>query len=255
MRVNAFGRSQTIQVHLIGAFVLWVDGRRVHLGRREERFLAFLAIRGPCHRPYVAGTLWPNSDESRALNSVRAAVLKVRRAAPDVLEVDGSTLSLRPSVSVDVVDLNDVAEQVVQDNGWDAERAERLLSTGDLLPGWYDDWVLFERERLHHRRIRALESLARHELDYGRPDLALTAARDAVSLEPLRESARRLLIRAHMALGNRALAANVLAEYRRDLAHDLGIEPSEEMYQEVREGLAGTGPGAIEIPVRRRASS
>jgi|SRR5262245_13590602 len=253
MRGNAFGRSQSVHLHLIGAFALWVDGLRVHLGRREERLIAFLGVRGSCHRPYVAGTLWPNSDEARALNSVRAAVLKVRRAAPDVLDVQGSTLSLHPSVSVDVVDLVDCAEQVVRNDGCDAERAEELLGTGDLLPGWYDDWVMFERERLHHRRIRALEVLALHELEHGHADLALAAARDAVSLEPLRESARRLLIRAHIALGNRALAASALAEYRRDLARDLGVEPSSEIVREVRGGPTEEGVPAVRRAVRRRA--
>ncbi|HEX4686283.1 MAG TPA: bacterial transcriptional activator domain-containing protein [Nocardioides sp.] len=172
------------------------------------------------------------------MNSLRAAVLKVRRAAPDVLDVQGSTLSLQPSVEIDLADLVDCAEQVVRNDGCDAERAEQLLGSGDLLPGWYDDWVLFERERLHHRRIRALESLALHELDHGHADLALAAARDAVELEPLRESARRLLIRSHVALGNRALAAGALAEYRRDLARDLGVEPSSEIMREVRDGSA-----------------
>jgi DNA-binding SARP family transcriptional activator len=251
MRGNAFGRSRTIRIDLIGVFALRVDGRRIHLGRREERLLALLAMRGSCHRPYVAGTLWPNTDEPRALNSVRAAVLKVRRGAPHVLDVDGSTLSLQPSVSVDVLEVIECAEQVVHDDGCDAERAERLLGTGELLPGWYDDWVMFERERLNHRRIRALEVLALHQLDDGDPDLALAAARDAVSLEPLRESGHRLLIRAHIALGNRALAAHVFTEYRRDLARDLGIEPSPELLQEVREGLQQ--PARLRPPINRRA--
>jgi DNA-binding SARP family transcriptional activator len=128
-------------------------------------------------------------------------------------------------------------EQVVHHETLDGERAEHLLGTGVLLPGWYDDWVMFERERLHHRRVRALEVLAVQELETGHADLALAAARDAVALEPLRESAHRLLIRAHLALGNRALAVTVLAHYQRDLARDLHIEPSPELLQEVREGL------------------
>ena len=238
MRGTSIGRVQSIDLHLMGAFALWVDDVRVHLGRREERLLAFLGTRGPCHRPSVAGTLWPNSDEPRALSSLRAAVLKARRAAPDVLDVDGSTLDLRPGVRVDLRDFVDIADGVAHRNGSEAPQTERLLGTEELLPGWYDDWVLFERERLLHRRIRALEVLAVQALEGGQPDLALTAARDAVSLEPLRESACRLLIRAHMALGNRALAASVFADYRRDLARELGIEPSPQIIQEVRDGLA-----------------
>jgi DNA-binding SARP family transcriptional activator len=230
-----------------------VDGHLVHLGRREERLLAFLAMHGTSHRPYVAGTLWPNSDESRALNSLRAAVLRVRRAAPEILDVDGSTLTLPESVVVDLVELIHCAELVIRHNRCDVERAEYLLGTPELLPGWYDDWVMFERERLHHRRIRALEVLARHQLDEGHPELAVAAARDAVSFEPLRESARRLLIRAHMASGNRALAAGVFAEYRSDLARDLGIEPSPELLRELRDGFRDVTSDMTQAPLRRRA--
>jgi DNA-binding SARP family transcriptional activator len=253
MRGTAIGCSEAVHVHLLGAFALLVGGDRVHLGRREERLVAFLAVHGSCHRPFIAGTLWPNSDEARALSSLRAAVLKVRRAAPDVLDVDGSTLTLFPSVLVDLIDLVESADRVVRNATVDAERAEYLLGTAELLPGWYDDWVMFERERLHHQRIRALESLAVHELDAGHADLALTAARDAVVMEPLRESARRLLIRAHLALGNRALAATVFAEYRHDLARDLGIEPSPELLAEVRDGLGASSEPTSPIPVHRHA--
>lgn len=236
---NANVHSRPIRLQLLGAFAMRVDGDRVHLGRREERLLAFLAMRGTSHRPYVAGTLWPNSNEERALNSLRTAVLRVRRVAPEMLEADGSTLTLPTRVVVDLVELIHCTELVIQHNRCDLERAEYLLGTGELLPGWYDDWVIFERERLHHRRIRALEVLATHQLDEGHPDLALAAARDAVSLEPLRESARRLLIRAHVASGNRVLAAQVFTEYRSDLVRDLGIEPSPELLKEFRQELSG----------------
>lgn len=256
MRGIAIGRDRPIHLHLIGAFTLHVDSTRVHLGRREERLLAFLAMHGPCHRPYVAGMLWPNSDDARAASSLRAAVLKVRRAAPNLLDVDGSTLTLRPGVVVDLVEVVDCAERIVLHESVDAERAECLLGTGELLPGWYDDWVIFERERLQHRRIRALETLAVNALDEGDPDLALAAARDAISLEPLRESARRLLIRAHVSLGNRAMAATAFAEYRHDLARDLGIEPSPEFLEEVRVGVGDRTPnGSPAHPLHRRAGS
>jgi DNA-binding SARP family transcriptional activator len=246
--MTAIGRARPVHLQLLGAFAMWVDGERVHLGRREERLIAFLALRGASHRPYVAGTLWPNSDEPRALSSLRAAVLRVRRAAPDLLDADGSTLTLPTSVAVDLAELIVCAEMVVGHHRFNVERAEYLLGTGELLPGWYDDWVMFDRERLHHRRIRALEVLASHLIDEGRLDLAVEAALDAVSLEPLRESARRLLIRAHLASGNRALAASVFAEYRTELSRDLGIEPSPAIIEEIRNGLGARraharGPG------------
>jgi DNA-binding SARP family transcriptional activator len=69
----------------------------------------------------------------------------------------------------------------------------------------------------------------------------------------LRESARRLLIRAHLASGNRALAASEVAEFRRDLARDLGIEPSPEILREVQDGMDDGYAGDAPTPIRRRA--
>ena len=57
----------------------------------------------------------------------------------------------------------------------------------DLLPGWYDDWVVFERERLRQRLLHALEMLSLRLVRQGRFGEAVEAAL-LVHAEPLRES-------------------------------------------------------------------
>jgi DNA-binding SARP family transcriptional activator len=71
-----------------------------------------------------------------------------------------------------------------------------LASPGELLPGWYDDWVLMERERVRLQHVRALEALAEQLLNHQRPSDALRAALTATTLEPFRDSAHTVVVRA-----------------------------------------------------------
>ena len=76
--------------------------------------------------------------------------------------------------------------------------------SADLLPDWYDDdWVLVEREQYHQLRLHALEAMCARLTSIGRFGQAVQAGLAAVQGEPLRESAHYILIKAHLAAGNR----------------------------------------------------
>lgn len=221
--------ASRLQVRLFGCFDVRVEDRSVEIARREQRLLAFLALRGRRPRSYVAGVLWPDTPEPRALASLRAAVLRSRKLVGDLLEVGRTTLALSPEVSVDVQDMLHSVAAIGQSPDGDPREVLGWLASADLLPGWYDDWVLYEKERLQHVRIRALEALAERELLGGEPELALTASLEAVALEPLRESAHAIAIRAHLRSGNPAGAVREYEGYRRRLQTELAIAPSPEL--------------------------
>jgi len=105
-------------------------------------------------------------------------------------------------------------------------KAVRVLACEDLLLGWYDDWVLLERERLRQLRLYALEQLSSRLLATGDVARAAEAALEAVAVEPLRETAHAALIRAHLAQGNRAEATRQLQRLAELLDKELGEKPS-----------------------------
>ena len=107
----------------------------------------------------------------------------------------------------------------------------------DLLPGWYDDWVIFERERIRQRLLHALEALSRRLVEVNRCAEAIDAAISAVSADPLRESANRVLIEAHLAEGNLVEARRTYERYRDSVRRELGVEPGEQMTSLVRAGF------------------
>ena len=97
----------------------------------------------------------------------------------------------------------------------------------DLLPACYDDWILVECERFHQLRLHALEALCERLTAAERYGEAIDAGLAAVCGEPLRESAHRALIKAHLAEGNYAEAGRQYELCRRILRDELGIVPSE----------------------------
>jgi DNA-binding SARP family transcriptional activator len=96
----------------------------------------------------------------------------------------------------------------------------------DLLPGWYDDWVLIEAEDWRQLRLHALEALAARLTAAGRWGEAAHAASAAVRAEPLRESAHAALIQVHLAEGNQSEAVREFTRYRALLHAELGLEPT-----------------------------
>jgi DNA-binding SARP family transcriptional activator len=130
-------------------------------------------------------------------------------------------------VTVDVQGFTTAATRVMTTSPDTAEH-QRILSAGELLPGWYDDWVLFERERLRQLRLRTLEVLASHYTESRQFGPALDAALESVRIEPLRESAHRAVVAVHLAEGNVVEALRHYHGFRDLLFDELGIDPSPE---------------------------
>jgi DNA-binding SARP family transcriptional activator len=105
-----------------------------------------------------------------------------------------------------------------------------------FLPGDDGAWTELRRQALAAMLIRALDCRVEALLANSEVELALSHAREAVRLEPYRESGYRRLMRIHSGKGDRAEAVRVYADLRRLLAKELGVEPSEEtesLYREV----------------------
>ena len=222
------------ELQLMGGFELRCAGEVVPLPLGAQRVLAFLALHNaPLMRSHIGETLWSESQLRRAGANLRSAVWRVRKRNSELLDASGNRLRLSSTVRVDVREgralarrlLDRSASCVPDDLGPDAVAA---LSV-DLLPEWLDDWLLLERDRWNQVRVHALEALAERLLDVGDYSKAVEAGLAAVSVEPLRESAHRLLIRVHAAEGNWCEALFQYNRYRRLLHRKLRIAPTEQM--------------------------
>lgn len=225
------------QVRMLGCFSVTSAARPVPLSTSGARLVAFLGLHGPGARSYVAGTLWPDVSEARAHANLRTTLWRASLRGPGLLSCDGDVVRLAPSVDTDTDDLAAVAHLLLGGHLPARPPLPLLAGGGMLLPGWYDDWVFPARERIRLLHQEALECLAGIHLarrDYG---MALEPALLATQLEPLRESAHRLLVRIHLARGNVVEARRVFERYRMRLASELELEPSAAMCELV--GVSG----------------
>ena len=83
------------------------------------------------------------------------------------------------------------------------------MTTAAGYPCWWKA-VVVERERFHQLRLHALEAMAERLIEMGRVGDGLLAALAATTDDPLRESAQRTLIKAHLAEGNTGEAVRQL---------------------------------------------
>ncbi|MEU8567423.1 BTAD domain-containing putative transcriptional regulator [Streptomyces pathocidini] len=216
------------RLRLLGQFRLEYQGAAVDVCVNGQRLLAFLALRRRASRTVLAGALWPEVTEGRAHGSLRTTLWRLPCGKQEIIECGRDTLSIADAVRVDVHALADTALGVVlaPKAFGDSAALLGLLGGGDLLPGWDEEWVLAERERLRQLRLHALDTLAEQLARQGRPALGLEAALTSVRIEPLRESAHRAVVSAHLAEGNVAEAVRHYHAFRRLLREELGVEPS-----------------------------
>jgi DNA-binding SARP family transcriptional activator len=214
---------------LLGGFGLHVGDDAVPLAPNSQRLVALLGLHEMgLRRDHIAGLLWGDSTEARASGSLRSALWKLHMACSEVVQNRTGTLSLSPDVDVDARRATMLARFVVTDR-FDEETIVALLDPrfcSELLPGWYEDWVLVERERHRQMSLHALESLCEHLTAARRYGAAVLAGLAAVDREPLRESAHRALISIHLAEGNTGEAVRRYRLYERIAARDLGVAPS-----------------------------
>ncbi|MBB4986710.1 AfsR/SARP family transcriptional regulator [Streptomyces nymphaeiformis] len=222
-------------IRLLDAFAVRCAGRAVAVPPSGQRLVAYLALRIGAGRTVAAGALWPEASEEKSQASLRTAVWRVNRAAPGLVVTRGTHVSLAPDAVVDNREFTarvrrilrpsmDAQPPPVDDDGY-----AWLLRGGELLPGWYDDWVLLEQEHTLQLRLHALEAAARRMAVHGRYAGALELAFEAVRLEPLRESASSAVIAVHLSEGNAVDAVRHYEWFRRLLDAELGLQPSAQL--------------------------
>jgi DNA-binding SARP family transcriptional activator len=220
-----------VSLTLLNAFELRCDGETVTLPLSAQRLLAFVALHEhPLQRVYVAGTLWIDANDERAGASLRSSLWRLNRPGHLLVEATGTHLSLAQGIDVDLHQALALARRLLDGSADtnDLEAGETALG-GELLPDWYDDWLLFERERFRQVSLHALEALAERLVGAGQVARALEAALSAVRAEPLREGAHRVLIGVHLAEGNRGEALRQYELCRRLLRERLGVAPSAQL--------------------------
>jgi DNA-binding SARP family transcriptional activator len=255
------GSEQRICVYLAGGLAIAApDGRviaeRAFAGRQGRRLFARLAT---AHRALPAedladdlwGPEWPDgwNVALRSIVSKLRTALRTAGAAGAIVGRDGAYELILPANSwLDVdaaAEAIHTAEHALAEGdmgtacGW--ALAARAVASRALLPGEEAEWLDELRQRLGDVRLRALATLGEIWLRRGEPAMAARDAAESIAMDPFRESAHRLLIRAHLAAGEHAAALQAFQTCVGVFEAELGVLPSPETVALVQPLLASPG--------------
>jgi len=233
-----------LEVRLLGRFEVSHDRKPIAITSRPAQSLfAYLILSaGTSHRrEKLAGIMWPDSLEETARDNLRHALWRIRKALPpkpklEYLLTDDLSIAFNASAEywLDAAELEKLSETA------SADESMAVLSVyqGDLLPGFYDEWVVLEREHLsslfEHKMARLLSLLQ----DEKRWLDILDWSERWIKLGQKPEPAYRALMSAHAAKGD---MSKVAASYERCVKslREFGMEPSEqtkELYENLKSG-------------------
>jgi DNA-binding SARP family transcriptional activator len=261
-------RMSRLSISLFGKFSIRSNDQAVDglSGSKVQELLCYLLLHRerPHPRETLASLLWGESRTAQSKKYLRQALWQLQlalkchsgRAEGRTLVVDPDWVQLdsRPGLSLDVAvfERASAAAHGVPGHALDDAQVQALrqavdLYAGDLLEGWYQDWCLYERERLQNMYLAMLDKLmgwceARHEYE-----AALAYGARTLQYDRAREATHQRLMRLQFLAGDRAGA---LRQYERcvsALAEELGVEPAERtvaLYQQIRVGQLEAAPAA-----------
>jgi DNA-binding SARP family transcriptional activator len=249
-----------LRIYLSGEVQAERDGRLLReskLGGPQGRFvLAYLVSerKRAVTQAELAEALWPDSLPPSWTVALSAIISRLRSRLATLGLVRSHIIGnafgcYQFSAPADTwVDLEaalagvDAAEGFVATGNPQAAYGPSLIATTILrrpfLAGDDGPWAESRRQSLAAALVRALDSRVEALAANGEVELALAHAREAVRMEPYRESGYRRLMRMQVRNGDRGEAMRTYADCKRLLESELGVGPSEET-EALRREIAG----------------
>ncbi len=220
-----------LDIRLLGKFEVKLDRELVEIpSRPAQSLLAYLILNAPksYRRENLAGLLWPDSDEPNARNNLRQALWRLRKSV-------GDEFFLSDKISVGFNAQSDYQFDVdLLQNGVDETApVEALMRTvavyeDKLLPGFYDEWVMLEQERLQAIYEDRMQMLLDRLVEEARWRETREWAEQWIARGLIPEPGYRALMMAQAGLGHQASVAAVFQRCVEALNEELGVEPSPE---------------------------
>jgi WD40 repeat protein/basic membrane lipoprotein Med (substrate-binding protein (PBP1-ABC) superfamily)/DNA-binding SARP family transcriptional activator len=235
-----------LRIFCLGQFRVEVDGQPVAIPSRQAQSLfAYLALHnGLVHRrEKLAGLLWPDASDENARAYLRHGLWQIRKALEsagavwqDVLTIDEIQVAFQEREHI-LLDTAKILEPKISGDGSTADLIDRVqLFKGELLPGFYDEWVILCREQVnaaYHQKMSLL--LERLEKARKWDDLLYWSER-WIAFGQVPEPAFRGLMIAHAARGDQAALSAAFQRCQKAFEEDLGLSPPPDL-QEMLQGL------------------
>jgi len=234
-----------LHFHLFGKFAADCDQQPLKGldASKDQELLSFLLIRSNQHhgREALAAMLWGDNSTERSKKYLRqslwhlqAILDSVPGKQPAPLLIEHDWLRVNPA-NPPWCDVEEFEKAVASTEGIPGKQltdtqAGILKSAitqyrGDLLTGWYQDWVLFERERLQNKYLLALDKLISYSQCHQEYELGQDYATTILRYDPARERTHRELMRLYYLAGDRTAALRQYDRCVRALKRELDVRP------------------------------
>lgn len=238
----------TLRMSLLGVMRVSQGAEPVEdkMHRAVKGLLAYIVLFRRVHsREVLLDLFWGEYSEDRARKCLNTALWRLRKVL-EPEDVPRGTYLITTSMGkigfnrqsnycLDVAEFENHTQKALAKpyNALTTGEARTLedvlnLYSGNLLEGFFDDWVLRERERLYSLELRGLAHLLkyqRHQKDY---EKALACGQKILDLDPLREEIHREMMRLHAANRQRTMAVRQYETCCRILDDELSVGPMEE---------------------------
>jgi predicted ATPase/DNA-binding SARP family transcriptional activator len=220
-----------LEIRLLGSFEVRRAGATVEIpSRPSQSLLAYLTLNtgARLRREKLAGLLWPDSDETKARRQLRQALWRLRKLIGDeYILADKISIGFNPDANY-MLDVDVIKD----DAAWSRAKDEVVQNiadyAGELLPGFYDEWVVFEREQLRAVFELQMQLLLNRLLEDQRWADALRCGECWIARGEVPEPAYRAVMIAHHGLRDASRISEVFQRCTDALRNELGVDPSAE---------------------------
>jgi DNA-binding SARP family transcriptional activator len=244
-----------IRLFLLGKFAIEVNGKYLHKieTRKAEELLVYLLLHRnqPQSREHLADVLWGEIAPEQSKSYLRKALWQLQSffescGSQEMLLVEGEWLQINPDfdfwLDIEVIEKTFKDTQGIKGKDLEKEKAANLKETvstyqGNLLEGWYQDWCLYERERLQYLCLAMLDKLMDHceaQEDY---ENGLLFGEKILKYDRARERTHRRLMRLHSLAGDRTAALRQYHKCVVALKEELEVDPADRtrlLYEAIR---------------------
>jgi len=247
----------TLRFRLFGRFSIQRDDELIKGfdAGKDQELLSYLLIRRDRSHPRetLASLLWGDTSTEKSKKYLRQALWHLHAAletgepaCPQALLVghDWIQVNLVSGIWLDVASFEEAFAIAKGTPGkqLDASSAELLkeavrLYRGDLLEGCYQDWCLFERERLQNIYLSMLEKLLLYSKEHREYETGQSYASLILQYDRARESTHRQLMQLQFEAGDRTAALRQYERCVRALDEELGVKPQKStttLYDQIR---------------------
>lgn len=221
----------TLNIRLLGAFEVALDNRQISIpSRTSQALLAYLVLqpKGQIRREKIAGDIWPDVDSDNSRAYLRNSLWQLRKLlGADFFQTDKIAVGINPEAKIRL-DVEVLTSLDLQKAQTDSVMKSLEEYRGELLPGFYDEWLQAERAHLNRVAVTGYQNLIDRLLNEGRWNEVITWAEKLVKTGEASEFAFVAMMKAYAGLGEMANVTQVYQRCIKELERELNVAPSPE---------------------------